>query len=231
VALGFVPSKADTSLFFYNRGKHSIYVLVYVDDIIVASSSQDAVGALLADLQKDFALKDLGDLHYFLGIEVKRSNGALILSQGRYATDILKRSAMDKCKPIDTPLCSTEKLSAIEGSTLGVDDATKYRSVVGALQYLTLKRPDISFAVNKVCRFLHAPTTTHWSAVKCILRYIRGTLNLGLKIEVSKSMLVSAFSDADWAGDVDDRRSTGGFAVFLGNNLVSWSARKQPTVS
>jgi histone deacetylase 1/2 len=138
---------------------------------------------------------------------------------------------MDKCKLIDTPLCSTKKLSVIEGSTLGADDATKYRSVVGALQYLTLTRPDISFAVNKVCQFLHAPTTTHWSAVKRILRYIRGTLNLGLKIGVSKSMLASAFSDADWAGDVDDRRSTGSFVVFLGNNLVSWSARKQPTVS
>jgi histone deacetylase 1/2 len=151
VALGFAPSKADTSLFFYNKGKHSIYVLVYVDDIIVASSSQDAVSALLADLQREFALKDLGDLHYFLGIEVKRSNGALILSQGRYATNILKHSGMDKCKIIDTPLCSIEKLSAIEGNSLRADDVTKYRSVVGALQYLTLTRPDISFAVNKVC--------------------------------------------------------------------------------
>lgn len=111
---------------------------------------------------------------------------------------------MDKCKATDTPLSSTEKLSAVEGNTLGQVDATKYRSLVGALQYLTLTKPDISFAVNKVCQFLHAPTTVHWSAVKRILRYIRGTLNLGLKIGVSKSMIVSAFSDADWAGCVDD---------------------------
>ena len=106
----------------------------------------------------------------------------------------------------------------------GDDDCTNYRSVVGALQYLTLTRPDISFAVNKVCQFLHSPTTTHWSAVKRILRYVKGTLSTGLQMRKSNSTLVSAFSDADWAGCVDDRRSTGGFAVFFGPNLVSWSA-------
>jgi hypothetical protein len=103
--------------------------------------------------------------------------------------------------------------------------------VVGALQYLTLTRPDISFAVNKVCQYLHAPTTVHWSAVKRILRYVSGTIKLGLKIKRSNSTLVSAFSDADWVGCVDDRRSTGGFAVFLGNNLISWMAKKQAIVS
>jgi histone deacetylase 1/2 len=108
---------------------------------------------------------------------------------------------------------------------------TCYRSVVGALQYLTLTRPDISFSVNKVCPYLHAPTTTHWSTVKRILRYISGTKKFGLKIRRSQSMMVSAFSDADWAGCLDDRRSTGGFVVFLGSNLVSWTARKQATVS
>jgi histone deacetylase 1/2 len=99
------------------------------------------------------------------------------------------------------------------------------------LQYLTLTRPDIAFSVNKVCQFLHAPTTVHWAAVKRILRYIKQCVQLGLKIQRSDSTLVSAFLDADWAGCVDDRKSTGGFAVFLGANLVSWSARKQVTVS
>jgi histone deacetylase 1/2 len=94
-----------------------------------------------------------------------------------------------------------------------------------------LTRPDISFAVNKVCQFLHAPTTSHWAAVKRILRYLKQSTIFGLKIGKSPSLLVSAFSDADWAGCLDDRRSTGGFAVFFGSNLVSWSARKQATVS
>jgi histone deacetylase 1/2 len=197
----------------------------------VASSSPQAIDALLVDLQKDFALKDLGPLHFFLGIEVKRNSHGLVLSQSRYASDILSRSGMANCKSIDTPLSSTEKLSVTEGRSLSMDDSTRYRSLVGALQYLTLTRPDIAFAVNKVCQFLHDPTTSHWSDVKRILRYVKGIVNLGLKISPSKSMLVSAFSDADWAGCVDDRRSTGGFAVYLGGNLISWSARKQPTVS
>jgi histone deacetylase 1/2 len=124
-----------------------------------------------------------------------------------------------------------QKLSIADGARLGPEDSTRYRSLVGALQYLTLTRLDITFAVNKVCQFLHAPTTTHLIAVKQILRYIRGTENVGLLIHRTRSMIVSAFSDADWAGCVDDRRSTGGFVVFFGWNLISWTARKQATVS
>ena len=206
-------------------------MLVYVDDIIAASSSQEAVDALLHDLDKEFAIKDLGELHYFLGIQVQRKKGELLMTQERYATDILKRVNMQLCKPISTPLSTTEKLSVTSGTRLGTEDITRYRSVVGALQYLTLTRPDISFSVNKVCQFLHSPTTEHWEAVKRISRYIKGTVGLGLKVRKSDSMLVSAFVDADWASCPDDRRSTGGFAVFLGSNLVSWCARKQATVS
>jgi len=135
------------------------------------------------------------------------------------------------CKPVDTPISATKKLSFTEGEALGEEDSTKYRSIVGALQYLTLTRPDLSFSVNKVCQFLHKPTTVHWGAVKRIIRYVKGTLTMGPQLRRSTSTLVSAFSDADWAGCVDDRRSTGGFAVFFGPNHVSWSARKQPTVS
>jgi histone deacetylase 1/2 len=137
-----------------------------VDDIIVASSSQKATGALLKDLEKEFALKDLGNLQYFLGIEVNKLGDGLKLSQERYAEDVLQRAGMHKCKAIDTPLFSTKKLSVTEGEPLRTEDATRYRSIVGALQYLTLTRPDISFSVNKVCQFLHAPTSVHWSAVK-----------------------------------------------------------------
>ncbi|WVZ68483.1 hypothetical protein U9M48_017417 [Paspalum notatum var. saurae] len=229
--LGFVPSKANTSLFLFNQGNLSVFILVYVDDIIVASSSQQATASLLKNLEKDFALKDLGDLHCFLGIEVKRSDGKLLLSQERYASELLKKAGMQFCKPANTPLPVSEKLSAHSGEQLGPSDSTKYRSLVGALQYLTLTRPDIPFSVNKVCQFLHSPTTVHWTAVKRILRYVQGTINTGLKFSKSPSMLVSGFADADWAGCPDDRRSTGGFAVYLGSNLISWCAKKQPTVS
>lgn len=175
----------------------------------------------LKSLEADFALKDLGDLHYFLGMEVKRTKDSLLINQERYATDLLKRVAMQNSKPVNTPLSSSEKIYVYEGEKLGPEDATRYISIVGALQYLTLTRPDISFSVNKVCQFLHTPTTVHWAAVKRILRYVQGTVNLGLKFNQASSMLVSGFSDADWAGCPDDRKSTGGFAVFLGSNLIS----------
>lgn len=112
-SLGFLPSKADMSLFYYNKGKHTM--VVYVDDIIVASSSQEATNALLYDLEKEFALKDLGDLHYFLRIEVKKHADGLVLMQERYAADVVKRAGMSLSKPIGTPLSSTEKLSIVEG--------------------------------------------------------------------------------------------------------------------
>lgn len=229
--MGFKPSKGDTSLFYFRKGDLMVFILIYVDDIIVASSSPEGTKQLLKALKSDFALKDLGELHYFLGIEVSKINNGILLSQSKYSNDILKRTGMVNCKPCSTPMVITEKLSAYEGTALSAEDATRFRSIVGALQYLTLTRPDIAFAVNKVCQFLHKPTTIHWKAVKRILRYIRFTVALGLRIIRSRSSLVSGFSDADWAGCVDDRRSTGGFAIFFGGNLVSWSARKQATVS
>jgi hypothetical protein len=106
----------------------------------------------------------------------------------------------------------------------GAGDDTNYRSVVSALQYLTFTRPDLAFPINKVCQYLHSPTTKHWSVVKRILRYLKQSIPIGLKICKSNSLLVSGFSDVDWASYLNDRRSTGGFAVFLGSNLIFWSA-------
>jgi histone deacetylase 1/2 len=229
--LGFIPSRADTSLFLYNRSGVSIYVLVYVDDIIVTSSSDHAITILVRDLNKNFAIKDLGDLHFFLGIEVKKKQNGLILTQKKYATELLDKVGMHGCKSASTPLSSTEQLSLYDGTPLSPEDSTQYRSIVGALQYLTLTRPDLCFSVNKVCQFLYAPTTEHWTAIKRILRYVQGTLKIGITFTRSPSMLLSAFSDADWAGSLDDRRSTGGFAIFVGPNLVSWNAKKQASVS
>ena len=133
---------------------------------------------------------------------------------------------MAAAKSCATPMAVTERLSKDSGITLSLVDATQYRSIVGSLQYVTLTRPDISYSVNKVCQFLHSPTNIHWTAVKWILRYLQGTTTHGLLLRRSPSMMLSAFSDADWAGCPDDRRSTGGHAVFLGGNLVAWNSRK-----
>jgi hypothetical protein len=118
-----------------------------------------------------------------------------------------------------------------KGVPLDAKVATKYRSLVGALQYLILTRPDLVFSINKVCQFLHAPISDHMAVVKRILPYVKGTIRLGIKIRKDSSLRVNAFSDVDWAGFLDDKCSTGGFAIYLGSNLVLWSARKQATVS
>jgi hypothetical protein len=146
----------------YHRAKVQMYLLIYVDDIILASSTDAAVEALLNDLWSEFALKDLGPLNYFMGIEVKPSSDAIVLIQEKYTREILRRVGMQDCKAMRTPLLTDEKLSLSDGDPLTSDDATNYHSVVGALQYLTLTRPDISFSINKVCQFLHALTTAHW---------------------------------------------------------------------
>jgi hypothetical protein len=174
--LRFRPSNIDTSLFYFNNANIKIFVLVYVDDIIVASSNHKAMEGLLQNLSQEFALKDLGDLHYFLGIEVHKVTDGILLTQEKYASNLLHRVGMGDCKPVNSPMSTSEKLPRFEGTPLGQNDSTQHQSIMGALQYLSLTKPNISFAVNNVCRYLHAPTTVHWATVKRILRYLRGSI-------------------------------------------------------
>jgi histone deacetylase 1/2 len=153
IDLDFKASKSNMSLFIYSRGGIMIYMLIYVDDIIVTGNSMEAIAALLQDLKQDFALKDLGELHYFLGIEVRKDKKGIVLSQEKYALDIISRVGMKNCKTSPTPLSTAEKLSRYEVNPLNLEDSSRYRSIVGALQYLTLTRPGLAFLVNKVCQF------------------------------------------------------------------------------
>jgi histone deacetylase 1/2 len=233
IQFGFRASKCDPSLFIYTKDKQVVYMLVYVDDIIITGSSSNLVQNLVTKLDSVFSLKQLGDLDYFLGIEVKQlSDNSLLLSQGKYIRDLLTKTNMLECKPINTPMMSSCKLSKTGSDN--VTDATLYRSVVGSLQYATITRPEISFAVNKVCQFMSAPLESHWSAVKRILRYLKGTITGGLKIfhtDIHQPLSLRVFCDADWASDPDDRRSTSGAAIFFGPNLISWWSRKQQVVA
>jgi histone deacetylase 1/2 len=149
---------------------------------------QAAADALLKDLSQEFALKNLGDLSFFLGVELRKVDNGIVLSQSKYAHDILARVGMLNCTSMPTPLSSSEKITAQQGAPLGPDDSTKYRSLVGALQYLTLTRLDISYAVNKVCQYLHAPCTIHYTAAKWILRYFKPTMTVGLTFVKSASI-------------------------------------------
>ncbi|KAK6144629.1 hypothetical protein DH2020_021449 [Rehmannia glutinosa] len=227
--LGFISAKSDTSLFFKNDTSGMVFLLIYVDDIILTGTTLDAIQSVAASLHSQFALKDLGDLSFFLGIQATRTNNGLLLSQKRYITNLLNRTKMTDDKPIATPVPTSLKLSQHDGDPLS--DPTLYHSVVGALQYLTITHPEISFAVNKVCQFMQTPREPHWSAVKRILRYLKGTCSFGLFIQPSATLSIHAYSDLDWAGCPDDRRSTHGYCVYLGPNLISWSAKKQTTTS
>jgi hypothetical protein len=222
--LGFQGSKSDSSLFIFKSASVTILALVYVDDLILTGSSLDAIDELIHNLSRDFPMKDLGELNFFLGISVARVHEGLHLSQSRYIYDLLARTKMSNVKPITSPMAATTSLSQFPGSTFS--DVTLYRSTVGALQYLSLTRPDIAFAVNKVFQFMHAPHDLHWSAVKRILRYLKSTIDHGLQIKNCSSHQLFAYSNADWAGCPDDCKSTSGYCAFLGSNLLSWNSKK-----
>jgi histone deacetylase 1/2 len=232
-SLGFVSSRCDPSLFTLTTPTYTIFMLVYVDDIIITGSSLPPIKDLISNLNAQFSLKQLGNLDYFLGIEVSHlSNGSLFLSQTKYIRDLLTKTNMHEAKSMPTPMVGNLKLSKAGSDYL--QDPTMYRSVVGALQYATITRPEISFSVNKACQFLSQPLESHWTAVKRILRYLRGTLHYGLQLHpapVPKPLSLIAFSDADWGADPDDRKSTSGSCIYLGPNLVSWWSKKQTLVA
>jgi hypothetical protein len=200
------------------------YLVLYVDDIVLTASSTTLLHSLIAALRTD-----MGDLHYFLGISVKRSKECLFLSQETYALDLLERAGMLECKFITTPVDSASKLSA--KSSDPVADPTEYHSIAGGLQYLTFTQPDIQYAVQQICLHMHDPQANHLLLVKRVLRYIRGTTDYGLTMYRHTSNKLTAYSDADWAGCPDTCCSTSGYCVLLGANLVSWSAKRQHTVS
>ncbi|GKV49990.1 hypothetical protein SLEP1_g56708 [Rubroshorea leprosula] len=229
LACGLVNSRSDCSLFIYNKSGIIIYVLVYVDDLLITGNSTAFISDLITKLGQKFSLKDLGELSLFLGVEAVKTSAGLFLSQHRYINDLLQKSKMDGAKTVATPM-SSSGLSPQSGSPL-LSDATAYRQLLGSLQYLSLTRPDISFAVNKLSQYMHCPTELHWQAVKRILRYLKGTMFHGLMIRSSSSLALHAFSDSDWAGDKDTFVSTTGYLVFLGATPISWKASKQKAIA
>ncbi|KAL5570076.1 hypothetical protein UlMin_026651 [Ulmus minor] len=215
---------------FLKFGKtDTLIVLVYVDDILVTGNSPTQIDELITQLHSSFAMRDLGQISYFLGVEVIFDGASIHLSQTRYIADLLTKTEMLDCKPAKTPGVIGKTLSQYDG--VPFDDQTKYRSLVGALQYVTLTRPDIAFAVNKACQFMHNPTTAHWLSAKRILRYLRGTMQQGLRLNPSSHLQIQTYADADYASTPNDRRSSSGYCLFLGDNLVSWSVTKQKVVS
>nr|KYP31486.1 hypothetical protein KK1_048166 [Cajanus cajan] len=177
-----------------------------------------------------FSLKDLGQLHYFLAIEVSTSNdGGFFLSQAKYIRHLLHRAKMDDSKPLPTPMVSGLKLTS--DASIAMSDPSFYTSIVGGLQYITITRPKLSYSINKVCQYMHQPQEHHWKALKRILRYLQGIIDYGLHFKRPTHLTLQAFSDSDWGSDLDARKSTTGFCVYLGGNLISWCSKKQKVVS
>ncbi|RVW82100.1 Retrovirus-related Pol polyprotein from transposon RE1 [Vitis vinifera] len=180
-------------------------------------------------LSEEFEVKDLGNLKYFLGMEVARSRKGIVVSQRKYILDLLKETGMLGCKPIDTPMDSQKKLG-IEKESTPVDRG-RYQRLVGRLIYLSHTRPDIGFAVSAVSQFMHSPTEEHMEAVYRILRYLKMTPGKGLFFRKTENRDTEVYSDADWAGNIIDRRSTSGYCSFVWGNLVTWRSKKQSVVA
>ncbi|GKB08984.1 ribonuclease H-like domain-containing protein [Tanacetum coccineum] len=225
---GFSPSRCDSSLFIYTQGSQVAYLLIYVDDIILTASSSVLLRQIIDSLHKEFDMTDLGALNYFLGISAVRHSTGLFLSQKKYALQLLERAHMVNCNPSRTPVDTDSKLGP---DGVPVQDPTLYRSLAGGLQYLTFTRPDLSYAVQQICLYMHDPREPHFAALKRILRYVQGTLDLGLHLYASATTSLVGYTDADWAGCSSTRRSTFGYCVFLDDNLLSWSAKRQYTIS
>ena len=226
---GFLNSTADTSLFTFHHGSDTIYLLVYVDDMVITGNNNKLIDRFIATISSRFSLKDLGDLSYFLGIEVTRTSKGLHLMQKKYIIDLLTRTNMMDARPVSTPMAPTPKLSLTSGTPM--DNPSEYRAVLGSLQYLAFTRPDLAFPVNRLSQFMQRPTDLHWQAVKRILRYLAGTSSHGILLRSDTPMKLHAYTDADWAGDADDYCSTNAYIVYLGGNPISWSSKKQKGVA
>lgn len=163
-------------------------------------------------------MTDPEHLYYFLGLHIQYTYAGISVTQSKYIKDVLFKANLSECKPCVTHSHPNHKL--LGDGNLPFFDPTHYRSLVGALQYLTFTRPDIAYSVNQVCQFMHSPFETHYLVVKRILRYLKGTMHHGLTL-CKGSLDLHAFTDADWASDPNDRRSTTGYVIFLGSNLVS----------
>ena len=229
VSHGMTRSQADHSVFFKKTKTGIVILVVYVDDIVITGSDREGIQILINHLSSSFLTKFLGKLRYFLGIEVARSKAGISLSQRKYTLDILQDTGYLGSKPVATPMESNLKLMPDEGEF--IDDPDTYRRLVGKLIYLTITRPDISYAVSVVSQFMTNPRVPHMNAVIRILKYLKNAPGRGLFYRSSGHLRIEGYTDADWAGSPSDRKSTTGYCTFIGGNLVTWRSKKQSVVA
>ena len=235
--LGFERTSADVCIYHFQKDGVLMVVALYVDDLLLLSNNLGALDDLKKKLGKRFDMKDLGPAQFILGIQIRRNRvkKVISISQEQYIDNILKRFGMEDCKPIATPLDANTKFSSTMSPSSDKDflemKEIPYQQAIGSLMYAMLgTRPDIAFAVGALSRFSSNPGMHHWQGVKRIFRYLKGTKAQCLRFQADKKELVG-YCDADWGGDRDDRKSTGGYAFLLAGGAISWSSKKQPTVA
>jgi hypothetical protein len=226
---GFEMGKVDQTLFLLRQGRDILIVQVYVDDIIFGGSSNSLVARFVEDMSREFEMSTMGELQFFLGLQIKQSTEGTFVHQAKYTKDIVMKFMMEHSKAMTTPMSTTTALDANEeGEHV---DQKEYQSMIGSLLYLTATRPNIQFSVCLCDRFQASPRTSHQQAVKRIFRYLCHTPDFGLWYSASSSLALHGFSYADFAGCRLDRKSTFGTCQCLGSSLVSWSSRKQSSVA
>ncbi|GKC53963.1 retrovirus-related pol polyprotein from transposon TNT 1-94 [Tanacetum coccineum] len=225
---GQVCKLHEYSLFVRSTLEHFTVILVYVDDVLVTEDSIHEITQVKEALDQKFTIKDMGEAKYFLGIKVCRTNTGTHLNQRKYILDLLQDSGLTACKPNPSPLPTSLHLSLDKGTPL--TDVGVYRRLVGRLLYLTMTRPNISYAVQHMRQFVSAPKDTHMQAAFYLLKYLKGTISKGLFYPVQSQLKVTGSSDADWANCLMTRRSLTIYCIFLSHSLVSWKIKKQPTV-
>ncbi|CAJ2644692.1 unnamed protein product [Trifolium pratense] len=226
---GYKQAHSDHSLFTKHDASHFTLLLVYVDDVILAGNHMAEFSYVKNLLHNAFKIKDLGQLKYFLGLEVAHSAKGISLCQRKYCLDLLSDSGLLGAKPVSTPSDASLKLHADDSAPF--EDISAYRRLVGRLLYLNTTRPDITFITQQLSQFLSKPTHTHYSAAMRVLRYLKNCPGRGLFFPRNSTLQILGFSDADWAGCKDSRRSISGQCFFLGQSLISWRTKKQLTVA
>ena len=225
----FTRGTVDKTLFSLNYKGHTLLVQIYVDDIIFGSQNHSLCERFAKLMKSKFEMSMMGELTYFLGLQIKQSSDGISISQGKYINDLLNKFGYNNCGTMKTPMSSSTVLSADEdGKSV---NSTAYRGMIGSLLYLTASRPDIMFSTCLCARYQANPKESHLSAVKRIFKYLKGTPNLGLWYPINSGFDLIGYSDSDFAGCKIDRKCTTGGAQLLGNKLVSWTSKKQHTVS
>lgn len=227
---GFEKCPHEHTLFVRRMdGGKMLIVCLYVDDLIFTGNDESMFRKFKHSMMTEFDMIDLGKMSYFLGLEVLQMSEDIYVSQRKYAQEVLERFNMNQCNTVHNPIVPGFKMMKDEG---GVEiDSTLYKRIVGSLMYLTATRPDMMYVISLISRFMERPTELHFKAAKRVLRYLKGMVSFGLFYRKGGKEELIGYTDSDYVGDQDDRKSTFGFVFMLSSGAVSWSSKKQPVVT